>query len=89
VYRLAIWAPATNSNYFLALILANRHAANAARGAAATEIHEFRARIRAVVSIQVFSNFLKRCIKALAKHNEIAILLDERVSAEIVLVDRT
>jgi hypothetical protein len=34
-------------------------------------------------------NLLKRCIKALAKHNEIAILLDERVSAEIVLVDRT
>jgi hypothetical protein len=43
----------------------------------------------AVVSIQVFSNLLKRCIKALAKYNAIAIVLDERVSAEIVLVDRT
>ena len=43
----------------------------------------------AVVSIQVFSDLLKRCIKALAKYNAIAIVLDERVSAKIVLVDRT
>jgi hypothetical protein len=41
------------------------------------------------LSIQVFGNLLKRCIKALTKYNAIAILLDERVSAEVVLVDRT
>src|SRR5579871_1632203 len=38
---------------------------------------------------QIFRYFLKRGVKPLTKNNAVAILLDERVSAEIVLVDRT
>jgi hypothetical protein len=41
------------------------------------------------ILIQVFSDLLKGSIKAFTEHNGIAVLLDESIFAEIVLVDRT
>jgi hypothetical protein len=41
------------------------------------------------ISAQILGDLLQRGIKPLAKNNAVAILLDERVFPEIVLVDRT
>src|SRR6516225_9649508 len=41
------------------------------------------------ISGQIFRDLLKRGIKPLAENNAVAVLLDERVFPEIVLVDRT